>query len=137
MKLSTKLQSYLPHPVTMIFQCLSLFFSFFFSFFFQRVLVLETLETCFSHCLLFTTVKTTKYSSCLKMVCLYHLLGFETYSLIPSAELTRTTSGRKIGRPKGSKDGPRPPGAPPRGRPSRIPKPGPSAVALLPNVTRE
>lgn len=67
------------------------------------------------------------------MVCLYQLLGLvtflRTYSLIP-AEVTRTTSGRKTGRPKGSKDGPRPPGAPQRGRPSKIPKPLPNLVNI-------
>jgi hypothetical protein len=36
-----------------------------------------------------------------------------------SASVNRPTLKRKTGRPKGSKDGPRAPDAPPRGRPSK------------------
>ena len=46
------------------------------------------------------------------------------------SEINRTTSRQKIGCPKGSKDGLQPPDAPPCSQPSKVPKPGLSALPL-------
>ena len=42
------------------------------------------------------------------------------FSAAENSDVTRTTSIRKVGRPKGSKDGSRLPNAPLRGRPPRV-----------------